>query len=253
MWNFGIKDAIDILAVATLLYYLYRKTRENGSIVIFQGIVAVLFLWLLVSQVFEMRLLGGIMDSVMSVAMIIIVVLFQNEIRQALIRMGSQRQWSFVLRFFGQAELQKEDTRKWIDALVLACKNMADQKVGALIVIQRHDLVAPLVNSGCEVDAVVTTRLIEQIFYKNTPLHDGAMLIHNGRVVQAACVLPVSHSKRIPPELGLRHRSALGISEMCDARVIIVSEETGGITIAQRGRFYRDLSVLQLHKMLLKE
>lgn len=253
MWNFGIKDAIDILAVAVLLYYLYRKTRENGSIVIFQGLVAVLFLWLLVSQVLEMRLLGGIMDSVMSVSVIIIAVLFQNEIRQALIRMGSRRQWNFVLRFFGQAELQKEDVTKWIDALVLACKNMAEQKVGALIVIQRHDQVNGLVNSGCEIDAVVTTRLIEQIFYKNTPLHDGAMVISNGRITLAAGVLPVSHSKRIPPELGLRHRSALGISEMCDARVIVVSEETGGITVAQRGRFYRDLSPLQLQKMLLKD
>lgn len=253
MWNFGIKDAIDILAVASLLYYLYRKTRENGTIVIFQGIVAVLFLWLLVSQVLEMRLLGGIMDSVMSVSWIIIVVLFQNEIRQALIRMGSRRQWSFVLRFFGQAELQKEDTTKWVDSLVLACKNMAEQKVGALIVIQRLDQVAGFITNGCDVDAVVSTRLIEQIFYKNTPLHDGAMVISHGRVTLAAGVLPVSHNKRIPPELGLRHRSALGITEVCDARVIVVSEETGGITVAQRGRFYRDLTPMQLQKMLLKE
>ncbi len=253
MWNFSIKDAIDILSVATLLYYLYRKTRENGTIVIFQGIVAVLFLWLLVSQVLEMRLLGGIMDSVMSVSVIIIVVLFQNEIRQALIRMGSRRQWNFVLRFFGQDELQKEDTTKWVDALVLACRNMAEQKVGALIVIQRHDQVNGFVNSGCAVDAIVSTRLIEQIFYKNTPLHDGAMVICHGRITLAAGVLPVSHNKRIPPELGLRHRSALGISEVCDARVIVVSEETGGITVAQRGRFYRDLTPLQLQKMLLKE
>lgn len=253
MWNFGIKDAIDILAVATLLYYLYRKTRENGTIVIFQGIVAVLFLWLLVSQVLEMRLLGGIMDSVMSVSWIIIVVLFQNEIRQALIRVGSRRQWSFVLRFFGQAELQKEDTTKWVDSLVLACKNMAEQKVGALIVIQRVDQVAGFITNGCDVDAIVSTRLIEQIFYKNTPLHDGAMVISHGRVTLAAGVLPVSHNKRIPPELGLRHRSALGITEVCDARVIVVSEETGGITVAQRGRFYRDLTPMQLQKMLLKE
>lgn len=253
MWNFGIKDAIDILAVATLLYYLYRKTRENGTIVIFQGIVAVLFLWLLVSQVLEMRLLGGIMDSVMSVSWIIIVVLFQNEIRQALIRVGSRRQWSFVLRFFGQAELQKEDTTKWVDSLVLACKNMAEQKVGALIVIQRVDQVAGFITNGCDVDAIVSTRLIEQIFYKNTPLHDGAMVISHGRVTLAAGVLPVSHNKRIPPELGLRHRSALGITEVCDARVVVVSEETGGITVAQRGRFYRDLTPMQLQKMLLKE
>ena len=129
---------------------------------------------------------------------------------------------------------------------------MAEQKVGALIVIEREDDVTTRVTSGCEIDAVVTTRLIEQIFYKNTPLHDGAMVIRHGRITQAAGVLPVSHNKRIPPELGLRHRSALGVTEVCDARVIVVSEETGGITVAQRGRFYRDLSTAQLHKMLLK-
>lgn len=253
MWNFGLKDAIDILAVAIMLYYLYRKTRENGTIVIFQGIVAVLFLWLLVSQVLQMRLLGGIMNSVMSVSVIIIVVLFQNEIRQALIRVGSRRQWSSILRFFGQADLQKEDSSKWVDALVLACKNMSEQKVGALIVIQRHDQVNGFINSGCEIDAVVSTRLVEQIFYKNTPLHDGAMVISHGRITLAAGVLPVSHNKRIPPELGLRHRSALGISEVSDARIVVVSEETGGITVCVRGRFYRDLTTMQLQKMLLKD
>lgn len=252
MWDFGLRDIVDILAVAVLLYYLYRKTRENGNLVIFQGLVAIMMVWVVVSQVIRMRLLGAILDQIVSVAMIVVVVLFQNEIRQALIRMGSRRQWTSLLRFFGQNQQQEDIDKQWIDAVVLACRNMGEQKVGALIVIEREDDVSTRVTSGCEVDAVVTTRLIEQIFYKNTPLHDGAMVIRHGRIMLAAGVLPVSHNKRIPPELGLRHRSALGITEVCDARVVVVSEETGGITVCQRGRFYRDLTTAQLHKMLLK-
>lgn len=252
MWDFGLRDIVDILAVAILLYYLYRKTRESGNLVIFQGLVAVIMVWVVVSQVIRMRLLGAILDQIVSVSMIVLVVLFQNEIRQALIRMGSRNQWTSLLRFFGQTQNTEDVDKQWIDAVVLACRHMSEQKVGALIVIAREDDVMSRVTSGCEIDAVVTTRLIEQIFYKNTPLHDGAMVIKNGRVAQAAGVLPVSHNKKIPPELGLRHRSALGITEVCDARVIVVSEETGGITVAQRGRFYRDLSIAQLHKMLLK-
>lgn len=252
MWDFGLRDIVDILAVAILLYYLYRKTRESGNLVIFQGLVAVIMVWVVVSQVIRMRLLGAILDQIVSVSMIVLVVLFQNEIRQALIRMGSRNQWTSLLRFFGQTQNAEDVDKQWVDAVVLACRNMSEQKVGALIVIAREDDVMSRVTSGCEIDAVVTTRLIEQIFYKNTPLHDGAMVIKNGRITQAAGVLPVSHNKKIPPELGLRHRSALGITEVCDARVIVVSEETGGITVAQRGRFYRDLNIAQLHKMLLK-
>lgn len=253
MWQLSLIDVIDILAVATMLFYLYRKTKENGSIVIFQGIISVLVVWLLVSQVLHMRLLGAILDQVISVAAIILVVLFQNEIRQGLIRMGSRRQWSTVLRVFGQLDSAKEDNTKWVDDVVIACQHMADEKVGALIVVQRADDVEPLTTSGCVIDAEVSSRLIEQIFYKNTPLHDGAMLIAKGRIRLAASVLPVSHNKRIPPELGLRHRSALGITEQCDARVIVVSEETGGITVCQKGRFYRDLTVGSLQKMLLNK
>lgn len=250
MWQFGIKDLIDILCVATALYYLYRKTRENGTIVIFQGLLSILVVWLVISQVFQMKLMGALLDQVMSVSMVVIVVLFQNEIRQALMRLGSRNNWSFIMKFFGEEEKGKDDT-KWVDAVVMACKNMSEQKVGALIVIQREDDIDPYVDSGCEIDAIVTSRLIEQIFYKNTPLHDGAMVIKYGRITLAAGVLPVSHSKRIPPELGLRHRSALGLSEKCDARVVVVSEETGGITVCYRGRFYRDLTLTALQKQLL--
>lgn len=251
MWDFGIKDLIDILGVAALMFYLYRWSKENGTYVIFQGFIAIIIIWV-VLRYFEFRLMGSILDLVMSVSMIIVVVLFQNEIRQALIRIGSRRQWGSILRFFGREELQKTDDTVWVDAVILACQHMSEHKVGALIVVQRYDDVEPLLTTpGCEMDAVVTARLIEQVFFKNSPLHDGAMLIRGGRIAQAAAVLPTSHNKRIPAELGLRHRSALGISEMCDAQVVVVSEETGDVSLCQRGRITRGISQARLQKQLL--
>lgn len=250
MWNFGVKDAIDILIVASLLYYLYGKLKANGSLVIFQGIVAIITVWLLVTQVLRMRLLGALLDSVASVLLIGMVVLFQNDIRQFLIRLGSRKQWQFLNRYLGKGETSDSDL--WVDSVVLACQHMSEQKVGALIVIQRSTDLSSFISTGDLIDAKVTTRLIEQIFYKNTPLHDGAMIIVGGRIKSAASILPVSHNKRIPPELGLRHRSAIGTSEESDARVVIVSEETGDISVAQGGRITRNLTPAGLQKQLLR-
>lgn len=256
MWQIGIKDIFDILALAILMHYLYRKTKENGTFVIFQGIVAVIVLWVVVSQVFRMRLMGALLDQVISVSMIIIVVLFQNGIREALIRMGSRRRWTSMLRFFGREELLRNDAddTKWVDAVVLACQHMSDEKVGALIVVERVDRVEPLLYTpGLVLDAVVSSRLIEQVFYKNSPLHDGAMLIRNGRIAQAAANLPLSKNRRLPAELGTRHRSAVGMSEECDCLVVVVSEETGGISVCQNGRIIRDLTLARLQKKLLEK
>lgn len=256
MWQIGIKDIFDILAVASLMYYLYRKTKENGTFVIFQGIIAVIVLWVVVSQVFRMRLMGALLDQVISVSIIIIVVLFQNGIREALIRLGSRRQWSSMLRFFGREELLRRDnaSTKWVDGVVLACQHMAEEKVGALIVVERVDKVEPLLYTpGQEMDALVSARLIEQVFFKNSPLHDGAMLIRNGRIAQAAANLPLSKNRRLPAELGTRHRSAIGMSEECDCVVVVVSEETGAISICQNGKIVRDVTLARLQKKLLEK
>ena len=253
MWQLGIKDLIDILLVATLLYYLYRQMKSSGSIVLFQGVVAVLVAWLLVTQVFQMRLLGAILNGIVNVGIIVMVVIFQNEIRQLLFRVGSRRQWKSVMRFFGRdIEVQEEMRQAWVDRLVLACKSMSEAKVGALICIQNDDDLTPYIQTGDEIDAVVTTRLVEQIFYKNTPLHDAAMIIVAGRIKAASCLLPVSQSRRIPTGLGLRHRSAVGLTEVTDARVVIVSEETGDISVAYRGQIRCGLTPHALQKALLK-
>lgn len=253
MWHFGIIDAIDIFSVAALMYYLYRVTKSNGSFVIFQGIIAVFVAWLIVSQLVKMRLMGAILDGVISVGFIAIVVLFQNEIRQMLINIGSRHQWKPLLMFFGRTDLNKVEDKLWLDKLVYACRNMSESKTGALIVIQGTDDLSEYEKTGEEMDAVVSARLIEQVFYKNTPLHDGAMIITGNRIRSAACILPVSHNKRIPQELGLRHRSAMGLAEITDAKVVVVSEETGSITVAWRSKLYRELTPSALQKLLLKE
>jgi uncharacterized protein (TIGR00159 family) len=168
--------------------------------------------------------------------MVILVILFQNEIRQALIRLGSRHQWSSMLRFFGKEELAKNDDTKWVDAVILACQHMSEHKVGALIVVQRYDDVEPLISPpGCEMDAIVSARLIEQVFFKNSPLHDGAMIVRGDRIVAARCTLPITSRTDIPASFGMRHKAAIGITEESDATVVVVSEETGNISYVKEG------------------
>lgn len=252
MWNFGIIDALDILSVALILYYLYRVTKKSGSFVIFQGIVIIFIIWIVVSQIIKMRLLGSILDGFINVGLIAIIVIFSSEIRQMLIRFGSRYQLQSLLTSFGRSDLNKtEEKQQWIDEVVHACRNMSQQKVGALIVIQGNDDLTDYCTQGEEIDAKITTRLIEQIFYKNTPLHDGAMIIKGDRIFKAGCVLPVSHNTRMDKHLGLRHRAAMGLTELTDSKVIVVSEETGGISLFYRSRYNTDLSTTSLQNKLL--
>jgi uncharacterized protein (TIGR00159 family) len=137
--------------------------------------------------------------------------------------------------------------------VVMACKSMALQKVGALIIIERKTMLNDIINTGEPINSDISQRLIEAIFFKNAPLHDGAMVIRDGRIVAAQCILPVSHNLDIPKRLGLRHRSAMGVSEVSDALAIVVSEETGGITVAMNGKFYSNLDAHKLEQLLSKE
>lgn len=250
MWEIGIKDIIDILIVAWGMFWLYRNSQRNGTLVLFQGILAVLICWLVVSQMLHMKLLGAIFNGLISVGLITLVIIFQNDIRRTLMRVGSRRSWKSMLEIFNRKASDKD--RSWVDPLVLACRNMAEKKVGALICIEADESIQPYITGGEEIDAKITTRLVEQIFFKNSPLHDGAMIIRNGRIWMAACVLPVSKSLKIPKELGLRHRSGIGLSEQCDALVLIVSEETGDISLVKYGKIHRQLSVPALQKLLRK-
>lgn len=248
-FEFGIKDFIDILLVAFLLYYSYRLMKDSGSLNVFTGIMIFILIWLVVSQILEMRLLGSILDKLVSVGMLAIIIIFQDEIRRFLLTLGTHRQVSALIRFFTKSRGDRKDNED-IMPIVMACINMAKQKTGALIVIEHTVPLDDVVRTGEAINADVGQRLIENIFFKNSPLHDGAMVIRKKRIAAAGCILPVSHSLEIPKELGLRHRSAMGISQESDAHAIIVSEETGKISVAYRGQFHLGLTAEELESML---
>lgn len=250
--SFGIKDLIDILLVAVLLYYAYRLMKESRSLNIFFGVLIFILFWLFVSQILEMRLLGTLLDRIVSVGAIALLILFQDEIRKFFYSIGTHERVRSVVRFFS-GEQKQTHTREDIMPIVMACLSMSKQKVGALIVIQRSLPLTDFVRSGELIDARISQRLIENVFFKNSPLHDGGMIISHKRVTAAGCILPVSHDLSLPKELGLRHRAAMGISQETDALAIVVSEETGNISIAFRGTFQLHITAEDLERILTED
>ncbi|MBR1388905.1 MAG: diadenylate cyclase CdaA [Prevotella sp.] len=256
LFEFGIKDIIDILLVALMLYYIYRLMRESRSLNVFIGIMVFVVVWLFVSQIIEMRLLGTILDKLVSVGVIALIVIFQEDIRKFLYNLGAHRRIRVLSRFFTSQKEKEKDKREIkavIMPMVMACMNLARGKVGALIVVERTMPLDDVVVTGDLIDASINQRLIENIFFKNSPLHDGAMIISHRRIKAAGCILPVSHDLNIPKELGLRHRAAMGMSQESDALAIVVSEETGGISVAVRGEFRLRLSAEELESILTRE
>lgn len=251
--EFGIKDIIDIVLVALMLYYIYRLMKESRSLNVFIGIMVFVIMWLFVSQVLEMRLLGSIMDKLVSVGVIGLIVLFQEEIRKFLYSIGTHRRAQNLFHFLHIGEKRKTVNKEAYMPIVMACMSMSRSKVGALIVLERGTPLDDIVETGDVINANINQRLIENIFFKNSPLHDGAMVISRQRIKAAGCILPVSHSLDIPKELGLRHRAAMGMSQDSDAVVIVVSEETGGITVAIKGQFQLRLSAEKLESVLTEE
>ena len=244
-------DVIDVVLVAFLLYYLYRVMKDSGSLNVFLGILMFIFSWLFVSKLLQMRLLGSIFDQLMSVGTLALVIIFQEEIRNFFRTLGSHRQLRFLSRFFSRDK--KDDDATDVLPIVLACNSMAQQKVGALIVVQRNMSLDDIVKTGETINADISQRLIEAVFFKNAPLHDGAMVIQNGRITAAQCILPVSHNLNISKKLGLRHRSAIGVTESYDAIAIVVSEETGTISAAIGGKLMQNLDARKLEEILNKE
>ncbi len=253
MPHFGIKDIIDIVLVALILYQTYRMMKNSGSGALFSGIISFVALWVIVSQVLEMRLLGSILDKFINVGFFVLVVLFQDEIRRFLLRLGSNRGWKFISNLFNSHAGKVKDNLSYIMPIVMACMNMARTKTGALIVIQQNIDLKLYEETGEEINADVNTRLLENIFFKNSPLHDGAVIISGKKIKAAGCILPVSQKTDIPKELGLRHRSALGISQETDAKVVVVSEERGKISMAHQGKLYLNISGEELQKMLTSD
>ncbi len=253
MAPFGIKDALDIIIVAMLLYYLYKIMKESGTINIFFGVLAFIVVWVVASEILEMRLIGTILDKVMSIGLIILVILFQDQIKRFLVELGNHNRWRFLRNLFRHHRAgasSAEDSRRWVIPIVYACMSMSKSKTGALIVIEQSIPLELYEKTGDMIDAEINSRLIENIFFKNSPLHDGAMIIAHDRIKAAGCILPVSHDTNIPRSMGLRHRSALGISQATDAAAVVVSEETGSISFAYRGKIISRLSSTDLENRL---
>lgn len=253
MTPFGIKDALDVIIVALLLFYLYRIMKVSGTINIFFGVLAFIIVWVVASEIFEMRLIGTILDKVMSIGLIILVILFQDQIKRFLVELGNHKRWHFlrnILRHHRGHKDHSADARRWVMPIVYSCMSMSKSKTGALIVIEQSIPLENYEKTGDIIDAAINSRLIENIFFKNSPLHDGALIIAHDRIKAAGCILPVSHDTNIPRSMGLRHRSALGISQATDAAAIVVSEETGGISFAYKGKITSRMSSTDLEHRL---
>ena len=250
--HFGIKDLIDVILVALLMYSAYRLVKVSGTRPLFIGIASFLILWILVSQVFHMTLLGTILDKFVSVGFFLLIILFQDEIRRFLMSLGPRKGWKFITKLiFPQDSNQKDISH--ITPIVFAVMNMAKERVGALIVIQEEIQLGLYEQTGEIINADISTRLIENVFFKNSPLHDGAMIIVGKQIRAAGCILPVSQNPNIPKHLGLRHRAGLGISQETDAKVIIVSEERGRIAYAHQGKLNMNVSPEDLQEFLVAD
>jgi len=252
----GIMDIIDVFLVAFLLYLAYRLLKKTGAENVFIGVITLIIIWFLVSFVFRMRLLGEILDRLMSVGIFGLIVLFQDEIKRFLSRIGARNRWAFInliKRFFGSGQSEKKEHDFDLVQIVLACQSLSRSGMGGLIVIKRNMDLNLYVQSGEMIDANINARLIENIFFKNSPLHDGAIIICDRKIKSAGSILPVSKNQTVPKHLGLRHRAALGITETTDAIAIIVSEETGKISWAINGTINVNVKPEKLEHFLSNE
>lgn len=241
---FTFVDAVDIILVAMLLMFVYRAMRGTAAPYIMSGIFIVYLAWILVNT-FNLVLFSTIIEQLISVGVIAIIILFQPEIRHFLQMIGRQQdRFSFLTQIFN-FRTRKPEQDLDLQPIVAACQSMGEQKVGALIVIKQTSDLSVIIESGITVDATASAPLLENIFFKNAPLHDGAVVISGGRVVAAKCVLP-STQQEVPKAFGMRHRAALGMSEVSDAIIIAVSEETGQISIAHDSKIKRNIDPTRL-------
>ncbi|MFD1063964.1 diadenylate cyclase CdaA [Winogradskyella litorisediminis] len=235
--DFRLIDFVDVFLVAILLYYIYKLVKGTVAINIFIGIIIIYLVWV-ITDYLNMHLLYRIVDGFMKVGIIALIVVFQPEIRKFLLMVGSTN-LSGKRRIFKNFNFLKTDTETTndVEAIVNACVKMGTTNTGALIVIERNNNLDFLTNTGDEMNITVSQPIIESIFFKNSPLHDGAIIIDNNTVKATRVILPVNNEINIPKRFGLRHRAALGISEKTDALALVVSEETGTISYVKDAEF----------------
>ena len=240
-------DYLDIIVVAFLIYKLLPLLRTPHIMRLARTVIAlVLIAW--ITSVAKLYTINWILNQVLAIGLLAFVVLFQPELRRVLDHLGNVK----LAKFFGTVRPAQE-TEAVITQTVRACEAMSREKVGALIVFARDQSLDEYFKTGTPIDGQVSDQLIRNIFFKNSPLHDGAMIIRDGRVAAAGCVLPLSINENLPPELGTRHRAGVGMSEVSDAVVVIVSEENGAISVAAGGVLKRHLEVNTLDRLLRKE
>jgi diadenylate cyclase len=254
--DFNLLDLLDIILVALLLYYAYRLVRGTAAINIFVGIVILYLIWK-ITDALNMELLSNILGGFMSVGVFALIVVFQQEIRKLLLMLGSsnlanRKTFNRYFKLFTSAQNTYESELN-IEVLVQSCSTLKKQKTGALLVLERNSSLDFLKPSGIEVNMELSVPVIESIFHKNAPLHDGAAIVENNTITATRVVLPVSENKSIPKRYGLRHRAALGISEKTDAVVLVVSEETGTISYFRSGERIPFSSYKELSEMLTKD
>lgn len=245
----SIVDIIDVLVVAYIIYHAVRLIRETRAMQLVKGIAAILFLYLVASW-FNLVTLGLFIKNVLGVGITAVVVLFQPEIRRALEQMGRTQMISRFASGQSTSEPEQKLLGDMIDNVCKSCAYLSERKIGALIVIERETRLGEIIKTGTVIDSRPSVELIANIFFTNSPLHDGAMVIRDSRLHAAGCYLPLSQNMEIGRDLGTRHRAALGMSEVSDAVIIVVSEETGAITVAVDSRLQRKLSAQNLHKLL---
>ena len=248
-----ILDIVDILLVAFLIYQLYNLIRGTVAINIFIGIFALYLIWLIV-RALDMKLLSSILGQFIGLGVIALIIVFQQEVRRFLLLIGT--------RYFGKNQISleslfsvKSDLQAKVDinAIVKACKNMSKTKTGALIVIAKKSELRAFTEKGQVIDGLLSANLLECLFFMTNPLHDGAVIIVKNKIKAARCVLPISENPDLDSHLGMRHRSALGMSEDSDSFVIVISEETGFISVFNNGKFEIDINADQLKRRLEKQ
>lgn len=248
--TFEFKDAVDILIVALLLYYLFRLFRQSRSGQLVKGVVILLIMFA-ISAIANLTMVRFILKSVFEFFVIILVVVFQPELRQGLERLGRSNK---TLRNFMNSNSQSPETfvMKAISDVADSCAIFSKSRTGALIVFERNSLLNEIAGTGTTLNSETSPALLGNIFFNKAPLHDGAMIIRDGKILSAGCILPLTKSLDVSPDLGTRHRAAIGLSEECDAVVVVVSEETGNISIALGGRLTRDYNRNTLYDRLVE-
>ena len=243
-------DIIDVALVAIILFGLYKLIKGTVAINIFIGIFSFIIFWLVIKSL-NMRLLTSILDSVVNVGVIAIIILFQQEIRRFLLLVGNRYNWIKRLSKINIFESKDSGiTNIYIKPMLQACQELSKSKTGALMVVTKKSELSEYISTGELINGIISRQLLTSIFFKNSPLHDGAVIISQNKIKAAGCILPVSQSMTIPKIYGLRHRAALGITEATDAICIVISEETGNISAFQNAKGEYNISLEQLEKIL---